>query len=86
MAEFCLECYNELWGTNKTEQEVILTKYRDPCEGCGQYKPIYICERKHHIRRQLYRKIRPLLMILFFLWRLLILPYLLYKDYKSHKH
>lgn len=37
MAEFCLECYNKLNGTNYTEDEVITEE--DLCEGCGEIKP-----------------------------------------------
>lgn len=36
MAEFCLKCFNELEGTDYDESEVVLDKYLDLCEGCGQ--------------------------------------------------
>lgn len=43
MAEFCLDCYNELHGTHYTEQEVELEE--DLCEGCGQIKPVVVAFR-----------------------------------------
>ena len=36
MAEFCLECYNELNGTHYTKGDVI--EALDLCENCGEYK------------------------------------------------
>lgn len=36
MAEFCLDCWNELNDTHLTERDVILSKERDLCEGCGE--------------------------------------------------
>ncbi len=37
MAEFCLECFNRLNGTDLDEDDV--TFEMDLCEGCGQYRP-----------------------------------------------
>ena len=37
MAEFCLDCFNEMNGTHYTKSEVLLEE--DLCEGCGQIKP-----------------------------------------------
>lgn len=36
MAEFCLECFNELNGTHYTKGDVILEF--DFCENCGKYR------------------------------------------------
>ena len=40
MAEFCLECFNQLNETKLTEKEVVLQE--DLCEGCGLIKPCVI--------------------------------------------
>ena len=40
MAEFCLDCMNEMDGTHYTEKDVELEM--DLCEGCGQIKPVVV--------------------------------------------
>ena len=40
MAEFCLNCWNEMNETHLTEEDVILTEYLDLCEGCGEFKQV----------------------------------------------
>ena len=40
MAEFCLDCYNDLEQTNFNTSDVELSKYPDYCEGCGKYKKV----------------------------------------------
>jgi len=40
MAEYCLECFNDLNGTDYTEKEVRLDE--DFCEGCGEPKPCVV--------------------------------------------
>ena len=42
MAEFCLDCYNKLNGTNYRECDVTLDEDLDLCEGCGEWKPCVI--------------------------------------------
>ena len=37
MAEFCLDCLNELDGTHLTEADVVLAE--DFCEECGKVVP-----------------------------------------------
>jgi hypothetical protein len=37
MAEFCLDCFNDLNGTDYSNKEVWLAN--DFCEGCGKWKP-----------------------------------------------
>jgi len=53
MAEFCLECYNELNGTHFTEKDVILEE--DLCEGCGEYKPTIVVFRSRGLKDWLAR-------------------------------
>ena len=45
MAEFCLDCWNRLLGTNDKKWRYVITSYRDLCEGCGQYKQVIVTER-----------------------------------------
>ena len=46
MAEFCLDCWNELNETNDSKFRYILSWEKDLCEGCGQYKRVIIVERR----------------------------------------
>ena len=38
MAEFCLDCYNKLNGTNHRKSDVTLDDELDLCERCGEWK------------------------------------------------
>ena len=40
MAEFCLDCWNEMNHTRLTEEDVILSDDLDLCEGCAEMKPV----------------------------------------------
>ena len=46
MAEFCLECLNEISGTNYTEADFILSREPDFCENCG--KMVRVAVRSRH--------------------------------------
>lgn len=47
MAEFCLECWNELNGWNWTEDDCTVDhKYLDLCEGCGKMTHVIIDYRR----------------------------------------
>lgn len=86
MAEFCLNCWNRINETNDNEKEYIISKDLALCEGCGELKPVIIMKRKEfyiHIVRRLTFPIRAVCMVLYVIWRLLILPYLIIKYYKS---
>ena len=41
MAEFCLECLQK-FEPNANEDNTVLSKYNDFCEGCCSFKPIVI--------------------------------------------
>lgn len=47
MAEFCLDCWNEINETNDATEKYIFTKDLDLCEGCGKLKNTIIIERKY---------------------------------------
>ena len=53
MAEFCLECFNELNGTHYTKGDVI--EAFDFCEGCAEYKKCIVKFRGHGPLRELIR-------------------------------
>lgn len=42
MAEFCLQCFNDLNESEYTENEVELSNDFTLCETCGEYKPVVI--------------------------------------------
>ena len=48
MAEFCLECWNKLMGTNDPKEKFILSRRPDFCEECRQWKPVIIRVKKRY--------------------------------------
>ena len=42
MAEFCVDCWNNLNGTQYDTYEFQRTWRRELCEGCGEYKRVII--------------------------------------------
>lgn len=55
MAEFCLDCWNELNGSHDTEREWVLTKDLNLCEGCGQWKQTILVARRGRLLYDLKR-------------------------------
>lgn len=49
MAEFCLDCWNQINGKKYTERDWVLSKELDLCEGCGMWKRVIVKERSHKI-------------------------------------
>ena len=45
MAEFCLDCWNKLNGTDYTKWDVKLSWGRDFCAECGEYKRVVVVMR-----------------------------------------
>jgi len=77
MAEFCLDCYNELNGTNDKSSKFIISKELDLCEGCGEYKQIVVAYKKDYIlyRLRIVIIVSKILTIPFYLfWRFAIYP------------
>lgn len=86
MAEFCLDCWNELYHKNDKANKYILSKNLDFCEGCGQWKHVVVMEKKYYYKRKFKWLIFPfkiIYMIFYVIWRILILPYTLYQYYKK---
>ena len=46
MAEFCVDCWNEINNTNDPCERFILTGHLELCEGCGQQKRTIAAIRK----------------------------------------
>lgn len=88
MAEFCLECWNRINEKEDKASKNIISKDLDLCEGCAQWKNVIIAEKKYYYMYKFRFVIFPfkiLYIIVYFLWRLLILPYLIYKYTKTRK-
>lgn len=86
MAAFCLECWNKINGTEEKESKYIFSKDLFLCEGCGKWKEVIITERKYYYLYKFKYIIFPFKIfygIIYFLWRLLILPYLIYQYHKN---
>ncbi len=87
MADFCLDCWNEMLNKNDPASTYIITKELYLCEGCAEFKPVVIALRKNYIWRRL-KLIPPinfLCKFFYILWRILILPYSIYKYKKGKK-
>ncbi len=51
MAEFCLECWNRINGTNDKKSKYIISKDLDLCEECGKYKKVIVSENRIRVLR-----------------------------------
>lgn len=49
MAEFCLDCWNKLMGTDDPPGKYILSREPDLCEECGEWKPVIIRIKRRYI-------------------------------------
>lgn len=74
MAEFCYECWSELFGNGESPEELIISKYHTLCEGCAEYKPVVIAHRKHYLRRIILWELRYFIAVLIIVCHLLTLP------------
>lgn len=86
MAEFCLECWNKMNGTRHSKRKYVLSKDLDLCEGCGEFKHVVIMERtgyNMHNPGYICWPFEIVLCILCFIWELLKLTYVIFKNRKS---
>ena len=42
VAEFCLDCWNKINGTDDPPGKYVISRELDVCEECGEWKPIII--------------------------------------------
>ena len=81
MAEFCLKCLNKINEKDEPESKYIISKEPYLCEECGEWKRVVVMERKAY-----YIYIfRFILFPLYILWRVIIIPYTIYKYRKNIK-
>ena len=88
IAEICLDCWNKINGTDDPPSKYILSEGLDLCEVCGECKNGMIVERKCYYMRKFRWILSPIKVIcaaFYVLWRVLILPYLVYQYYKTKK-
>ena len=82
MAEFCLECWNKLNKTNDSYKKYIFSDYLELCEGCGEWKIVIVAYKSHYYYRKLRYILFPFVIvwkILDFLFRVLMIPYNIYR-------
>lgn len=89
MAGFCLDCWNKMNQTDDNKEKYIISEDLDLCEGCGKWKHVIIMERKAYYMYKFGYFIvlfRIIFYVLYLIWKLLTLPYLLFRFYKSKKN
>ena len=87
MADFCLECWDKINKGEEKPGKYIVSKELSLCEGCGELKKVILYEKKYYYAYKFRFIIFPFKIIyniLFFVFRLVALPYLIYK-YKKNK-
>lgn len=47
MAEFCLECFNEIFNKELTKKDVSLSLFKELCEGCAECKRVVVSVREN---------------------------------------
>lgn len=52
MAEFCLDCWNEINETNDPAKKYIISEELELCEGCAQYRHVIVAIRKGYMLRE----------------------------------
>jgi len=85
MAEFCLPCWNALNNTKSTRIRYIVSKEYTLCEGCGEARRVIAASRIHYYFYHFKWYIFPITIagyILYFLYRLIMIPFEIYKQRK----
>lgn len=86
MAEFCLDCWNKMNGTDDPPSKYIISKELDLCDGCGKWTNIVIMERKYYYLnkfRFIIYPIKIIFMLLLAICKIPFIPYLIYKRKKN---
>lgn len=55
MAEFCVDCWNKLSGTQYRPKHFLLSEEPDLCEGCGEWKPVIIRFKRRYLLAEWFR-------------------------------
>ena len=51
VSEFCVDCWNELNGTEDPKEAYVLSWKLELCEGCGEWKRVVVIPRRHWLLR-----------------------------------
>ena len=89
MAEFCVDCWNEILGTNYKQSKFIIYYELRLCEGCNKYKRCVIVEKKVlfvNVFKYLFFPLYIVFKMFYYVLRLLMLPYLFVKDRLDKKY
>jgi len=86
MAEFCVDCWNDLFGTHLSEKQVVLSAEETLCEGCQKTKYVVIITKAARRTRRLRRVLFPLWFVVAWLRFAVALPRLLYQEHKRKKN
>ncbi len=73
MAEYCVDCLNEIFETDYSPKHFILSD--DYCEKCGRYTKTVVMEKRYFYRRFLIIPFIPLILVIY----ILAIPYILMK-------
>ena len=85
MAEFCFECFNKISGNKEKKWKYIISKDLDYCDVCRQWKQIVVAKRLTYYLNKFKFFIFPIIIIVSIIilpYRLVMLPYLIYKTKK----
>lgn len=75
MAEFCPDCFSEVFDCEFDEKKYILSKHLELCEGCGEYKQVVLMERSVFYSRIFEIIIYPLKFLISILLWIVFFPY-----------
>ncbi len=87
MAEFCLDCWNKFNHTNDGEENYVISRYLDLCEGCGEYKHVIIVDKRENYYNHYCNNFLSEIACgtIYSFWRLFTFPFRVYKWYRSRK-
>ena len=88
MANFCLKCWNEMNGTDCSPRKYRMFEELELCEGCGKWTNVVLGERGYSYGNKLKFLLVPFRAagaVLYVLWRILLLPYLICRQYRKKK-
>ena len=57
MAEFCLECWNKIMGTQDTECKFVMTRDLELCEECGEWKRVIVVIKTRYLLKEWFEDI-----------------------------
>ena len=88
MSEICFDFFNEIMEGNDKESNYILSDELYICEECGEFKHVIVVAKRSYYKRKFRYLLFPFLLVyktLYVLWRIVLLPYLIYQQRKASK-